>query len=103
MADRLAPQVLEHELTFRSDAISDEELTALALAADPDQPLAADAVPIDVYLERDAGPLPDWYMAPVTARHIRRGPQLVVLVLIGAFLLIEAFGLCSTYGQPPFH
>ena len=41
-------------------------------------------------------------MAPVTARRIRRGPQVVILVLIGAFLLIEAFGLCSTYGQTPF-
>ena len=27
----------------------------------------------------------------------------VVLAIVGAFLLIEAFGLCSTYGQLPFH
>ena len=83
--------------------ISDEELTALALAADPDQPLDSDAVPLNEYLDNSVGLLPEWYMAPVVARHIRRGPQLVVLLMVGAFLVIEAFGLCSTYGQWPFH
>jgi hypothetical protein len=84
-------------------AITDDELTALALAADPDQPLEPDAVPLSEYLSGSIGLLPEWYMAPVVARHIRRGPQLVVLVVVGAFLVIEAFGLCSTYGQWPFH
>ena len=83
--------------------ITDAELTALALAADPDQPLDPDAVPLSEYLSDSVGLLPEWYMAPVVARHISRVPQLVVLVVIGAFLVIEAFGLCSTYGQWPFH
>jgi hypothetical protein len=83
--------------------ITDAELTALALAADPDQPLDPDAVPLNDYLSSSVGLLPEWYMAPVVTRHISRGPQLVVLVVIGAFLVIEAFGLCSTYGQWPFH
>ncbi len=83
--------------------ISDEELTALALAADPDQPLDPDAVPLSAYLANSPGPLPEWYMAPVMARHSGRRRQAVILALIGAFLLIEAFGLCSTYGQFPFH
>lgn len=83
--------------------ISDEELTALALAADPDQPLAPDAVPLAEYLADSFGPLPEWYMAPVMARHSGRRRQAVILSVIGAFLLIEAFGLCSTYGQFPFH
>ncbi len=86
-----------------ADMFSDAELTALALAADPNEPLDRDAVPLDVYLGQVAGPLPEWYMAPVRARHMSRGPQVVILVLIGAFLLIEAFGLCSTYGQFPVH
>ena len=103
MEDGRTTAVLDDEDAWVTDAISDEELTALALAADPDEPLAADAVPLDVYLGNAASPLPEWYMAPITARRVRRGPQLVILVLIGAFLLIEAFGLCSTYGQPPFH
>jgi hypothetical protein len=88
---------------------SDDELTALALSADPDRGLDADAIPVNEYLGRFAeegptsGLLPDWYMAPVRASRIRRAPQLVVLFLIATFVLIEAFGLCSTYGQPPFH
>ncbi len=84
-------------------AISDEELTALALAADPDQPLDADAVPLSQYLASSPGLLPEWYMAPVMARHSGRRQRAVILSVIGAFLLIEAFGLCSTYGQFPFH
>jgi hypothetical protein len=42
-------------------------------------------------------------MAPVMARHSGRRRQAVILAVIGSFLLIEAFGLCSTYGQFPFH
>ena len=83
--------------------ITDEELTALALAADPEQPLDPDAVPVAVYLADAAGPLPEWYMAPVMARHSGRSRRAVILAVIGSFLLIEAFGLCSTYGQWPFH
>jgi hypothetical protein len=85
------------------EPFTDAELTALALAAEPDQGVDADAVPIDVYLARADQPLPTWYMAPVMARtsgRLRRG---VILAVVGAFLLIEAFGLCSTYGQLPFH
>jgi len=85
------------------DVISDEELTALALAADPDQPLDAEAVSLAVYLATTPGPLPEWYMAPVMARHSGRRRQAVILAIVGAFLIIEAFGLCSTYGQFPFH
>jgi hypothetical protein len=84
-------------------AISDDELTALALAADPDLPLEPDAVPLSEYLSSPVGLLPEWYMAPATARHIRLGPRIVVLAVIGVFLVIEAVGLCSTYGQWPFH
>ncbi len=83
--------------------ISDEELTALALAADPDQPLALDAVPLADYLADAFDPLPAWYMAPVMARHSGRRRKAIIMAVIGAFVLIEAFGLCSTYGQFPFH
>ena len=83
--------------------ISDEELTALALAADPDQPLDVDAVPLADYLADAFDPLPGWYMAPVMARHSGRRRKAIIMAVIGAFLLIEAFGLCSTYGQFPFH
>ncbi len=76
--------------------MTDEELTALALAADPDAPLADDAVP---FWPLDAGDLPDWYM-PVASGGVRPGwRRRVALVLISTFLLINAAGLCSTYGH----
>lgn len=81
----------------------DDELTTLALAADPDQPPDPDAVPLGIYLHQVAGPLPEWYMPPATARRVGPARRLTILTLVGSFLLIEAFGLCSTYGQLPFH
>jgi hypothetical protein len=103
MARKSAAAVIDSGDANSPGDFTDDELTALALAADPDQPLDPDAVPMSTYLEENVGLLPEWYMAPVMTRHIRRGPQLVVLAVIGAFLTIEAFGLCSTYGQWPFH
>jgi hypothetical protein len=88
---------------------SDDELSALALAADPYGRPEPDAIPLNEYLSQvaddgtAAGLLPDWYMAPVAKSRLRRAPQMVALFLIATFLLIEAVGLCSTYGQPPFH
>jgi hypothetical protein len=83
-------------------AMTDEELTALALAAEPGAPPDPDAVPMDVYLGAvgASGPaLPLWYMPPTVGRRRKRRWLLpVVIVVIGAFLLIDAFGLCNTYG-----
>ena len=78
--------------------ITDAELTALALAADPDGPPDADAVPMALYLALAPGPLPAWYMPPAMARGGPRWRRPVVLAVIAAFLIIDAFGLCSTYG-----
>lgn len=77
--------------------ISDEELTELALAADLDAPLPADAVPIDVYLPQ-LGPLPLWYMPPVARSGSGKWTRPIVFAVVGAFLLIDALGLCNTYG-----
>ncbi|HXW34802.1 MAG TPA: hypothetical protein VEJ87_09515 [Acidimicrobiales bacterium] len=86
---------------------TDDELEALALSADLTKGLDAEAVPIDVYLHSYAqgamAALPEWYMAPVMARSRGRLSRVVILSVVAAFLLIEAFGLCSTYGQLPFH
>ena len=43
---------------------TDEELTALALAADPDAPIAEGAVPIGIHLAQLGSALPLWYMPP---------------------------------------
>ena len=82
--------------------ISDEELTALALAADPDQVVPDDAVPFGVALDGgDASLLPQWYMpAPDAGAIARPGWRRRVGVgLVVTFVLINAAGLCSTYGS----
>jgi hypothetical protein len=81
---------------------TDAELTALALAADPDAPLDPDAIPLAMYPVQPGGTLPLWYMPPVMARRVGRvggwrTPMIVAIV--AAFLLIDALGLCITYGQ----
>jgi hypothetical protein len=79
--------------------ITDAELTALALACDPNQPLDPDATPLDLYRDQPFGLLPRWYMPPVTAIGSRPWRTPVVIAIIAAFLLVDAFGLCITYGQ----
>lgn len=79
--------------------LDDEELTALALAADPDQPVADDAVPLSFYDQCGLGFLPTWYMPPVVARRARGIRVPIVVLLVSAFLLVDAFGLCMTYGS----
>jgi hypothetical protein len=79
--------------------LTDSELTELALAADPDAAIGADAVPLAVYLRQAPGLLPEWYMPSPMSRHGGRWRLPVVLVIVAAFVIIEAFGLCSTFGQ----
>jgi hypothetical protein len=81
------------------EPVSDDELAALALAADPKALPGDDAVPLDDYLERQPGLLPLWYMPRPMARSGSRWRVAVVLGIVAAFLAIEAAGLCSTFGQ----
>ncbi len=78
--------------------VSDDELTALALAADPDTAVAPGAV--SIWAEVDAEPhlLPAWYMPRPRRRVSSRRQRIVIGVVVAAFLLIDAAGLCSTYG-----
>lgn len=84
--------------SFPGSGFTDEELAELALAADPDEPLPDDAVPIGTYLFQVPAPLPLWYMPPVVRSGGRRWRTPVVLAVVSAFLLIDALGLCNTYG-----
>ncbi len=87
--------------TFEDDdvAISDEELTALALAADPDAPLADDAVPMSSLLMEFPELLPSWYMpAPGGFTRSRRRAAVVVLIIV-ALVAVNAVGLCVTSGH----
>jgi hypothetical protein len=78
--------------------LSDAELEDLALAADPDAPLDEDAVPMATFLGREPGLLPQWYMPPPLVRSSARWRVPVVIVIVAAFVVIEALGLCSTFG-----
>ena len=81
-----------------SEVLTDAELTALALAADPDAPLAEGAVPIGIHLATLGSTLPLWYMPPVVRHGGRRWKAPFVIAVVSAFLLIDALGLCNTYG-----
>lgn len=81
------------------DFISDDELTVLALAADPDAPIDCDAVPFSS--SNDLGPslLPEWYMPAASLR--RSTPRTVVLASVAvALFAINVGGVCVTYGIP---
>lgn len=82
--------------------VDDDELTALALAADPDTAVDDDAVPLTP--EPGTGLLPGWYMpAPMGGIPLLTGwRRRVGLLIVAAFLLINAYGLCSTYGHVGF-
>ena len=82
--------------------MDDEELAALALAADPGAPLPDDAVSIwELDADDNTSLLPNWYMpAPMAGRRrLRPWQRRVAWLIVIAFVLIDAYGLCSTYGS----
>ncbi len=81
-----------------TDEISDDELTALALGADPAEPLPDDSVPFVPYSAGMPAFLPVWYMPPVMRRGAKRWHRWAIAAVIVAFITIDVFGLCSTYG-----
>jgi hypothetical protein len=80
------------------EQLTEAELTALALAADPNAPLGDDAIPLSMHLAQFAGALPGWYMPPAMARNGSKWRVPVIGTIVAAFVLIEALGLCNTYG-----
>jgi len=85
--------------TDGGETIDLDELTAEALAADPDAPVDDDAEPFTDG-SPGAGLLPEWYMpAPASTRRTR--PRvLMVGALIAALIVVNGAGLCVTYGVP---
>jgi hypothetical protein len=87
------------------EPLSDDELAALALAADPEVAVDPDAISLwDLAGSDGSSSLPQWYMpAPAGgARQVRDWRRWVIPVMIAAFVIINAYGLCSTYGQVTF-
>ena len=78
--------------------VIDEELAAEAMAADPDVAVPDDAVPFGA--SESEGLLPEWYMP--TLGPIRRTRPRVVAVagLVLSLVIVNAAGLCVTYGWP---
>ena len=87
------------------ETLTDDELTALALAADPDVELDDDAVSLWDLEPTDPEDhlLPAWYMpSPMVGARLQGWKRTVGLVIIFSFLVINAAGLCSTYGWVGF-
>ncbi len=87
-----------------SPPLSDGELTELALAADPDAPVADDAVCLWDLPGWEGGKLlPSWYMpAPMRGSSSSRWRRSLIVLIVASFLLINAYGLCITYGTLTF-
>jgi len=86
------------DATVDDAPFTDEELCALALAADPITALPDDAVAWGGGDSRPPSLLPNWYM-PSPSYHVRgRWTRAIVITLIVGFLVIDAFGLCITSG-----
>jgi hypothetical protein len=89
-----------------STDISDDELARLALAASPDPEIGRDALSVWDVLDADADAplLPEWYQPSAMRRSVllHGWRRRVVLLTIVAFVAIDAFGLCSTYGHIVF-
>ena len=97
------------ELDQSDRPFTDDELTELALAADPDAGVADDAVPLGQVLGAGAWTgegelLPGWYMPPPmgSSRLLHGWRRRIVLLIVASFILINAYGLCSTYGSVGF-
>jgi hypothetical protein len=80
--------------------LSDDELAAQAVAADP-EPDLRDALPFAQVVGggTDDDALPTWYMpAPMLGARVLGWRRGIVFTFIFALLVIEAFGLCTTFG-----
>ena len=88
----------QHDGSVTTDVLTDEELTSLALAADPNAPLNSNAIPWNGSAVGLPTGLPEWYMPRAIAIGRGRGTKTVVWSIIAGFVVINAFGLCITSG-----
>ena len=82
----------------RPGAFTDEELTSLALAADPTIPADPHAVPWNWGNGLGQNLLPEWYMPRPMASRRGRGTRITVVSIVTSLVVICAFGLCVTSG-----
>lgn len=82
----------------RVTLLSDDELTALALSADPHPVIDPRVVPWRPLSDAVTGLLPEWYMPLPAGRRRGPGAKATIGLIIASFVLINALGLCVTYG-----
>jgi len=78
--------------------LTDEELIALALSADPHPIIDPRSTPWRPMADAVTGLLPDWYMPTPSGSHRGKGAKIAIGVIIVSFVVINALGLCVTYG-----
>jgi hypothetical protein len=81
------------------ESFTDDELSDLALTADPDAPIPDDAVPFG-QADGDRALLPDWYMPAPSALRRTRPRVVAVSVIVASLIVVNGAGLCVTYGLP---
>jgi hypothetical protein len=81
--------------------LTDDELTAEALAADPDAAIDADAIPFDTGAGAGMALLPQWYM-PAPSLRRSRGRVLVLGIVAASLAAGNVVGFCVTFGVPEF-
>jgi len=99
LTDSVSSSVIDFSELAQLEPLSDDELTELALAADPDQPIDDDAIPLAQYQGEFGDLLPSWYMPAPAASGPRRRNAAVASVVTFSLLFINALGLCITYGR----
>ena len=92
------------ESTLTDTAFTDDELSELALAANPDAELPADAACFwDVADPDRRRRLPEWYMPAMQGATVVHGwRRRLILLIVVTFLAVDAAGLCNTYGWVAF-
>jgi len=98
MAQDDSASLVAHRYVADMVEITDEELEAEALAADPHAPIGDDVEPFGV--AQADGLLPDWYM-PVAGPIRRTKPRVFAVAgIIASLIVVNGAGLCVTYGWP---
>ena len=77
--------------------IDDDELAEMALRADPNPVIDPDQPPWNAR-EHGVALLPGWYMAPLSGTRRGTAAKVTIGVIIASFVIINALGLCVTYG-----
>jgi hypothetical protein len=86
------------DTNLSASTISDDDLTALALSADPHPTIDPHVAPWRPVADAFTGLLPDWYMPTPSGSHRGKGAKIAIGVIIASFVIVNALGLCITNG-----